>query len=88
MQITQCTTEAFIGTYPEEEVFLFQEENTTDCNELQAQCLPFSSYGGHIVSIYPSVDEPIRILNIKRGILSAFQGMPFRKDGDYIEEQV
>lgn len=89
MQITQCTAVAFIGKYPEEEVVsTFVGDELTDCNHLKEQCLPFDSFNGRITNIYPSPEEPLRILNMKRGILSAFQGIPVREDGTFIEEQV
>jgi hypothetical protein len=53
-----------------------------------AQCLSFDLDNGRITAIYPSIGEPVRILNIKRGILSVFQGTPNRPDGTFIEEQV
>jgi hypothetical protein len=52
-----------------------------------AQCLSFDLDNGRITAIYPSIGEPVRILNIKRGILSVFQGTPNRPDGTFIEEQ-
>lgn len=89
MQITQCTGATFIGKYPDQKVVSpFVKEELTDCNDLKKRCLPFDSFSGRITNVYPSPEEPFRILNMKRGVLSAFQGIPVRRQGVSIEEQV
>ena len=48
----------------------------------------FKMDNGRIVEIYPSMDEKEEILNIKRGIVSAFQVTVTGMDGTRTVEEV
>ena len=48
--------------------------------ELKARDLVFESHEGMITNIRPQSDEPVNILNIKRGILSSLQLKIINKD--------
>ena len=43
---------------------------------------------GHVVGAYPSSEEKEEILNLKRGILSAFQVNPKGKDNTHTVDEV
>lgn len=50
---------------------------------LENSDLPFTFHDGVVPHICPSTDEPVWSVNIKRGILSAFQNNMARLDLDY-----
>jgi hypothetical protein len=53
--------------------------------ELKARDLYFESHEGVITNVQPQPDEPVHVLNMKRGILSSFQLKLVDKDRTLIE---
>lgn len=61
---------------------------TRSFRELSAYRVAFKLDNGRIVEIYPAVQEPEEILNIKRGIISAFQVTLAYSDGTRTVQEV
>jgi hypothetical protein len=65
-----------------------QPSETETCRKLKQYPLPFEMTDGRVVSVYPVSGENEEILNLKRGVLSAFQVNPKGKDNTYTVDEV
>lgn len=63
-------------------------KRTKLCDQLKEQPLPFDMIDGRVTVIYPDPEESELILNLKRGIISAFQVNPEGEDSTRVVEEV
>ncbi|XP_029451856.1 apolipoprotein B-100 [Rhinatrema bivittatum] len=72
LRISQCTLREVHGINPEGKAMLKRSFNSDEfSNAMSKYELKFSIPDGKEVLLYPEKDEPVNILNIKRGIISA-----------------
>uniref|UniRef100_A0A452GGR4 Vitellogenin domain-containing protein n=1 Tax=Gopherus agassizii TaxID=38772 RepID=A0A452GGR4_9SAUR len=72
LKTSECTLREMSGVDAEGKTLLKQSKNSDDFARAMAQYeLKFSTQDGKKVQLYSEKDEPMNILNIKRGIISA-----------------
>nr|XP_033793379.1 apolipoprotein B-100 [Geotrypetes seraphini] len=72
LRINQCTLREVYGVNSEGQPILKRSKNSDEfSNAMSKYELKFSIPDGKQVLLYPEKDEPVNILNIKRGIISA-----------------
>ncbi|XP_054825988.1 apolipoprotein B-100 [Eublepharis macularius] len=72
MKISQCSLREVSGIGPDRKAFLKKSRNSDEFAVAMSQYeLKFSVQDGKKVQLYPEENEPVHILNLKRGIISA-----------------
>uniref|UniRef100_A0A8D0L817 Apolipoprotein B n=1 Tax=Sphenodon punctatus TaxID=8508 RepID=A0A8D0L817_SPHPU len=72
LKTSQCTLREVSGIDPEGNVLHKKSKNSDEfANAMSQHELKFSTQDGKKVQLYPKKNEPVHILNIKRGIISA-----------------
>ena len=79
MQIDKCDSVPLQDATPKDSMW---------CDQLMKWALPFDMANGVVSAIYPDPRENRAILNLKRGIVSAFQVKPKGKDNVQIVDEV
>ncbi|XP_043918557.1 apolipoprotein B-100 [Protopterus annectens] len=77
LRTNKCTLREVTGVNADGKVILKKAKNSDDFAAAMSQYeLKFTSLNGKDVNVYPNKNEPVHILNIKKGIISSFMAPP------------